>query len=177
MLDEKAQALYAKLTSPANQKIYKPWDLGEGMSVAEGIIFQYWKPRFLLDHNSKCAYEFMTRQEELVTVTENDIDWDSLKGLPEGCIDRAHDLDAHFPTRIERFENGVAEVSWQLNPDGRYYMDDDGYGMTNDVEVTVYGFIGRKGQVLVKFRFIDKNWDILNAMRKEAEEKRIHLHE
>lgn len=167
--DAKAQALYAQLMSPAHQLIYKFCDLDEGMGIAEEIIWQYWKPRFLLDHNAKCAYEFMTSRENLTTVTEDDIDWDSLKGLPEKSIQRAHRLDAHFPTRIRRFENGIAEVSWQLNPDGMYFMDGDGYGMTNDDEVEIYGFIDREGKVVVKFKNIHEDWNLLKAMRKEAE--------
>lgn len=169
--DSKAQALYTQLTSPAYQMIFKLCDMGEGMSIAEEVICQYWKPRYLLDHNSKCAYEFMTDGEILTTVTENDIDWNSLKGLPEECIDRAHKLDAHFPTRICTFENGVAEVCWELNPDGRYYMDDDGYGMTSDKEVKIFGYINRKGLVLAKFRSIDNDWDILDKMFNEAKRK------
>ena len=167
--DEKAQALYAQLMSPAYQLIYKFCDLDEGMGIAEEIICQYWKPRFLLDHNTKCAYEFMTSREDLTTVKEDDIDWDSLKDLPENSIERAHKLDAHFPTRIRSFENGVAQVSWQLNPDGMYYMDEDGYGMTDDDEVEIYGFIDRKGNVIVKFKNINEDWNQLKAMRKEAE--------
>ena len=168
--DEKAQALYAQLMSPAYQLIYKFCDLDEGMGIAEEIICQYWKPRFLLDHNTKCAYEFMTSREDLTTVTEDDIDWDSLKELPEKSIERAHKLDAHFPTRICCFENGVAQVSWQLNPDGMYYMDEDGNGMTDDDEVEIYGFIDQDANVLVKFRNINGCYAELDKMRKEAEE-------
>lgn len=111
----------------------------------------------------------MTSGEKFATVTENDIDWDSLKGLPEEALDRAHRLSAHFPTRIRNFKNGVAQVSWQLNPDGMYYMDEDGYGMTDDEEIEIYGFIDRKGKVVVKFQHINEDWNLLKAMRKEAE--------
>ena len=41
----------------------------------------------------------------------------------------------------------MAEVSWQLNPDGRYYMDEDGYGMTNEKEITIFGFIDRNAEM------------------------------
>ena len=74
-----------------------------------------------------------------------------------------------FPSFIRGFYNGVAQVDWQLNPDGRYYMDDDGFGMTNDVEIEIYGFIDKEGNVLVKFRTI-KDSSELETMRKEAED-------
>lgn len=164
-----AKALYSQLTSPAYQKIYSIGDAGEGMSIAEEVIMQYWKPRFLIDNITKCAYEFMNGNEILRTITTDDIDWNSLEGVSVKAIERARDLDAHFPTHVMKFENGVAQVSWQLNPDGMYYRDEDGYGMTDDDEVEIYGFIDRKGKVVVKFKNINEDWNQLKAMRKEAE--------
>ena len=130
-----AKAYYAQLISPEYQKYFRIEDAGEGMSLAEEVIMQYWKPRYLMDNNTKCAYELLNVNEKFVTVTTDDIDWDSLKGLPEEAIQRARDLNAHYPTRVRNFENGVAQVSWQLNPDGMSFMDEDGFGMTNDDEV------------------------------------------
>ena len=66
----------------------------------------------------------------------------------------AQRLSALFLTFVIRFQNGVAELHWQLNPDGRYYRDDDGYGMTDDEEITVCGFIDADMNVLVKFQYI-----------------------
>lgn len=164
-----AKAYYAQLTSPEYQKYFRIEEAGEGMSLAEEIIMQYWKPRFLLDNNTKCAYEFLNVYEKFRTITTDDIDWDSLKDLPEESIERARNLNAHFPTRVRNFENGVAQVSWQLNPDGMYYMDEDGYGMTDDEEVEIYGFIDRQGKVVVKFQHINEDWKRLEIMKKEAE--------
>jgi len=44
-------------------------------------------------------------------------------------------------------------VRWQINPDGRYYMDDDGFGMTDDEEITLLGKIDRTGKVVVPFSY------------------------
>lgn len=151
-VNEQARALYNKLMSSECQRSYHFEDYGENMTIAKEVILQYWKPRFLLDHNTQCAYEFMTGGEVLCKVTDDDIDWDSLKGLSETCLRRVHGRDAHFPTQIRRFRNGIAEVSWQVNPDGMYYMDEDGYGMTPDEEVELIGYIDRQGNVVKKFR-------------------------
>lgn len=169
--DEQAKALYSQLTSPAYQIIYRIEDIGEGMSLAEEVIMQYWKPRYLMDNNTMCAYELLNVNEKFGTVTTDDIDWDSLKGLPEIAINRARNLDAHFPTQIRKFENGVAQVSWQINPDGMYYRDEDGFGMTDDEEIEIYGFIDRQGRVVVKFQHINENWKRLEAMKMEAQTK------
>ena len=36
-------------------------------------------------------------------------------------------------------------------PDGMYYRDEDGFGMTDDEEINLYGAIDRKGKVVKKF--------------------------
>ena len=46
-------------------------------------------------------------------------------------------------------------------------MDSDGYGMTDDEEETLYGFIDRKGKPLVKFRRV-KDFSELDVMEQEA---------
>lgn len=126
-------------------------DLGEDMALVTQVIGRYWKPRYLMDKEARCAYEFMSIDEVLQIVTDEDIDWDSLKGLPQDAFDRAKAHSFHFPGHVYQYKNGVAEVEWQLNPDGMYYRDDDGFGMTDDEEINLYGAIDRKGKVVKKF--------------------------
>ena len=126
-------------------------DLGEDMALVTQVIGRYWKPRYLMDKEARCAYEFMSIDEVLQIVTDEDIDWDSLKGLPQDAFERAKAHSFHFPGHVYQYKNGVAEVEWQLNPDGMYYRDDDGFGMTDDEEINLYGAIDRKGKVVKKF--------------------------
>ena len=130
---------------------YNKRDLGENMTLVNQVIGQYWKPRYLMDNEAKCAYEFMSIDEVLQIVTDEDIDWDSLKGLPQDAFERAKAHSFHFPGHVYQYKNGVAEVEWQLNPDGMYYRDEDGFGMTDDEEINLYGAIDRKGKVVKKF--------------------------
>ena len=107
-----------------------------------------------------------------MTVKEEDIEWRTLKELPEDVQNNARTQFAMYPTFVEGFSNGVARVRWQINPDGRYWMGDDGFGMTSDVEVEIYGYINKEGKVVGKFRLPcekDKNVDY----RKLAEEKEL----
>ena len=144
-------------------------DLGEDMELVNISLYGYWKPRYLVDKRKNKRIEFMSENECFCTVTQDDIDWDSLASLEDSCINRARSLNIHFPTIVSSFHNGVAVVRWQLNPDGMYHMDEDGFGMTDDDEVEIYGYIDRKGKVVSKFRHIQKNWDLLKQMRSEAE--------
>lgn len=170
-IERPEQKLYRVLnTDEYKVRPYEYSDRGEGMGVIGETMWGWWKHRYLLNHNAKCAYEFMDKNQRLCTITEDDIDWESLKELPEDALGRARALSFHFPSFIRKFKNGVAEVSWQINPDGRYYMDEDGYGMTDDEEITIYGFIDKNAKVLVKFRNINENYSELEKMRKEAEE-------
>ena len=152
-----------------NQERYHICEMGEGMSVIEQSIGGWWKQRYLVDNKNGRAYEIMDTYLNFVKLTKDDIDWESLAVLPEGVKSRAQSLSAQFPTFIRKFSNGIAEVSWQLNPDGKYYMDEDGYGMTDDKEIMVYGYIDTEMNVLVKFQYVGKDWERLKKMRSEAE--------
>lgn len=46
-------------------------------------------------------------------------------------------------------------------------MDEDGFGMTNDEEVTIYGCLNRCGRPLAKLRVV-KDLSELSQMREEA---------
>ena len=146
------EKLYKRLSAPQyKERPYEQCDLGEEMTLVNQVIGEYWKPRYLMDNEAKCAYEFMSIDEVLQIVTDEDIDWESLKGLPQDALDRAKAHSFHFPGHICQYKDGVAEVEWQLNPDGMYYRDEDGFGMTDDEEINLYGAIDRKGKVVKKF--------------------------
>lgn len=150
MSEEEKQ--YRRLSAPQYKDYpYEQRNLGEGMTLVNQVIGEYWKPRYLMDNEARCAYEFMSGNEVLQIVTDDDIDWDSLKGLPHDAIERAKAHSFHFPGHIYQYKNGVAEVEWQLNPDGMYYRDEDGFGMTDDEEINLYGAIDREGKAIKKF--------------------------
>lgn len=171
---KEAESLYRSLSKIRFDKLqFRVHELNEGISVIEQVMGGWWKQRYLLNENTCRAYEIMDEEKIFVNFTTDDIDWKSLESLPEYMKERAQRLSALFPTFVLRFQNGVAEVHWQLNPDGRYYRDDDGYGMTDDEEVTVYGFIDVDMNVLVKFQYIGNDWERLKELRFEAERKYI----
>lgn len=108
---------------------------------------------------------------------------------PTGCFEHwnvvAVEICAAFdlPTRAQRnaistmvnyyfgvntYKDGVAYVQWTLQPDGRYYADSDGFGMTDDDEVNVYAFIDKKAHILVPFQPMDKS--LREQYRKQAVE-------
>lgn len=149
------------------------WDKPDGdyMQIVSSLISEYWKPRYLLDHNRKIAYEIMDGNQRWMHFTADDIDWDSLEGLEEEAIFNARRLSAHYPSFIRDYEGGVAIVKWELIPDGMYWVDEDGYGMTSDVETPVYAVVDKDLKVLVKFRFIGRDYTQLEKMKEEGRRK------
>ena len=143
-------------------------DLGEGMTVVEQVINGYWKQRILLNHNIKRGYEFMDKNKRLTMIADDDIEWDSLNGLPDIAVDRVRERMAFYPFTIYGFKNGVSQVCWQINPDGMYYADEDGFGMTDDKEINIYGFIDTECSVVVKFQTV-RNSSHIEELRLQAE--------
>lgn len=167
--ESQSKELYVRLCNETySQYPYSKNDKGDDMGLIQQVIGEYWKPRYLLDHKTKCAYEFMSEWECLMTVTGSDVDFSTLNDVSEEFRERARGGYAHYPTMIGEYSKNVAEVSWQINPDGMYFMDEDGFGMTSDEEVTLYGYIDRTGKPLIKFRKI-KDFKELHTMREEAE--------
>ena len=158
-----AEKLYEQLnTEKYKEGEYKTEDVDEGMAVVLIKTVNWFTPRYVLNHERKRAY--------LLAVRKNDVEWSTLEKFPENVIGHAKALSIHFPSTVYRFRNGVAEVKWQLQPEGCFWMDEDGYGMTDDDEYSIYGCIDKQGRVVAKFKDI-KNYMERIEMRKIAEEK------
>ncbi len=60
-----------------------------------------------------------------------------------------------FVIYVSKFVDGICKFSWMVQPDGRYWEDEDGFGMTADNEVWLYALINEEGQFITPF--FDKN--------------------
>ena len=56
-----------------------------------------------------------------------------------------------FRTSFEKTEKGIL-VLWCVQPDGRYWEDEDGFGATNDLEIVLYSFLDDQGKICAPFR-------------------------
>ena len=43
-----------------------------------------------------------------------------------------------YGLNIYDYEDGIAKVRWEVNPDGMYYRDEDGFGKTDDDEQNLF---------------------------------------
>ena len=134
-------------------QIFSFRSLEEGMTLVLQDFMGWDKPRYLLNRDTKTGFEFMNENLILQTVTPDDIDWNSLEGVSERAISVAKALSCPYPILIPKYVSGQAEVIWTLNPGGSYYRDDDGFGMTNDIEVKLIGRIDKNGKVVKKLGY------------------------
>jgi len=56
-----------------------------------------------------------------------------------------------FRTSFEK-RNDKWIMLWQIQPDGRYWEDEDGFGAENDLEVTLYTYVDADGRFTGPFR-------------------------
>ena len=55
---------------------------------------------------------------------------------------------------ISPYNDGKASVTWTLQPDGRYFADEDGFGAENCEEITLYSSIDTNGKFIEPFKYI-----------------------
>ena len=163
-----AHELYYQLKTGRMTVDNSEWsDVYQGMGMVEQLVNGWYKQRYLINRDEELAYEFIDDDMEFALVGDEDIDWDSLEGVPEYAINVAKTKSAEFPTRLRCYEDGIAEVEWTLNPDGRYYMDEDGYGMTDDEQISLFGYVDKYGRVVAKFRNVRQSSEF-EEMKQEA---------
>lgn len=56
-----------------------------------------------------------------------------------------------FRSDFQKYDDERYMMIWQIQPDGRYWADDDGFGMENDPEIRLYAFIDTDGKFLGPF--------------------------
>ncbi len=165
-----AKELYQELLKPKydSRPYSRMKDWGDKMEIVEEVIDGYWRERFLVNHKSKEAYVMMNQDLTLPFISKEDVDWKGVEKLENNS--NAYRFSAYYQRfAVETFKNGVALVIWTLYPDGRYFMDEDGYGMEDNDESVLYGFIDTHGRVVVPFQA--KSWKELEKQRPKAERR------
>lgn len=56
-----------------------------------------------------------------------------------------------FASYVYPFVGDKAVFRWMVQPDGRYWEDEDGYGMTPDNEVVLYALFNKEGRFITPF--------------------------
>ena len=80
----------------------------------------------------------------------------------------------HFRTSFEERDQGWI-MFWQIQPDGRYWADEDGFGMEDDEEVTLYTYVDRDGRFTGPFRIYRVGYHVYSLDRFEHQRTRKYL--
>lgn len=100
----------------------------------------------------------------VVGFSDDEIDFETIDKLP-------HSENAH--TRLMEYgpvcwwdscRNGLIALSWKLYPDGRYFADEDGFGMEDNDELSVCCIMNDNLEVLRPFTVVPDVRALLDQM-------------
>ena len=108
--------------------------------------------------------EFVNADGQLL-VEDNDIDYDSIHRHHNHyhcCVDCKR-VEFGF-NRYNDFKNGLCALVWTTYPDGRYFADEDGFGMEDNDEEKVYCIINTNLEIIVPFQPMDDVKSVLRSV-------------
>ena len=144
-----------------------------GYMIGEGIAtFGSCRgPLYLANTETGKVKKFVDEDGNVVGFTKDDIDYKSLEGVEHTYNAYAMKSEYSGIGRYNDFEDGICAYCWTLYPDGRYFADEDGFGMEDNDEVEIYCVIDRDFNVLRPFQYGKNPITMLN----EVKEERNHL--
>ena len=109
-------------------------------------------------------------------VDDNDIDYNAIAKECENGIGNAQAKAIRYAglNRWDGFKDGLCAISWMLYPDGRYFADEDGFGMEDNDEEEVYAIIDTDLNIVEPFRPIKDIAAYLKEIRKNKRESVIN---
>ena len=151
----------------------------KGVIVGDGIAFFFgegWRNYELYIANTITGKirKLSTANCNLL-VDDNDIDYDAIAKECENGIGNAQAKAIRYAglNRWDGFKDGLCAISWMLYPDGRYFADEDGFGMEDNDEEEVYAIIDTDLNIVEPFRPIKDVAAYLKEIRKNKRESVI----
>lgn len=144
-----------------NKKLLKDaYNIGENMAVynGEGKSFT------VINKKTGEARMFVSANGELLAA-DNEINFVAIKReCPHfnGCK-----VVEYWFGRYSNFKNGICALCWTIFPDGRYFADEDGFGMEDNDEEKVYCIINKKMEIIVPFQPMNDVEEMLKKYRKK----------
>ena len=151
----------------------------KGVVAGDGIAFFFgegWRNYELYIANTITGKirKLSTISGELL-VDDNDIDYDAIAKECDNGIGNAQSKAIRYAglNRWDGFKDGLCAISWMLYPDGRYFADEDGFGMEDNDEEEVYAIIDTDLNIVEPFRPIKDVAAYLKEIRKNKRESVI----
>ena len=151
----------------------------KGVVVGDGIAFFFgegWRNYELYIANIVTGKirKLSTANGNLL-VDDSDIDYDAIAQESENGIGNAQSKVIRYAglNRWDGFKDGLCAISWMLYPDGRYFADEDGFGIKDNDEEKVYAIIDTDLNIVEPFRPIKDVVAYLKEIRKNKRESVI----
>ena len=134
------------------------WDEGEqGPALSQDVTFG----THLYRRAGDVAEVVFTHRKEKIrrVLVDNDGMIQDFPGFANQEQIKRHIKGGELPAPQIRFRTDFTKVDgdrfrmvWEVQPDGRYWEDDDGFGGTSDAEVQLYTYIDSYGRFTAPFR-------------------------
>lgn len=118
--------------------------------IGEGMLWMgdSHGPLFFANFYTGKARQLLDENSNLVGFGDNDFDWEKLKTV-EHPYDLTHRHVGYGGLgRYSDYRDGECSLCWMLYPDGRYFADEDGYGMEDNDEENVYCVIDNNLRII-----------------------------
>lgn len=110
------------------------------------------KEMYMVNTATQKAYHLVDRDGYIRTFTNDDIDPTVFEA---GHASKATALIVEYAKlSISQFKDGKATIEWMLYPDGRYFADEDGFGIEDNDEVNIAAVIDEDCKVIEKFKLV-----------------------
>lgn len=143
---------YAELMD--NQKIREDYSIYERDEHILIFTRKGWgeKEMYMVNTATQKVYHLVDRDGYIRTFTNDDIDPTVFEA---GHTSRTTALIVEYAKlSVSQFKDGKATIEWMLYPDGRYFADEDGFGMEDNDEVNVAAVIDEDCKVIEKFKLV-----------------------
>ena len=102
----------------------------------------------------------------VVGFSDDEIDFATIDKLPHAR--NAHERRMNYGAIAwwDSCKDGLIALCWTLYPDGRYYADEDGYGMEDNGEEKIYCVLDDNLNVVQPFTIVPDIEALLNELRK-----------
>ncbi len=138
--------------------------IGEGMLWIGGSR----GPLFFANSHTGKARQLLDENSNLVGFEDEDFDWEKLKVVEHPYDVNHKHVDYGGLGRYWDFSDGICCLCWMLHPDGRYYADEDGFGMEDDDEENIYCVIDSNLRIVIPWQPMNDEERAAN-MRKARE--------
>lgn len=137
------------------------FDIGENMA----ILNENGKSFTILNKETGKLRKIVSEEGRLL-VDDSEIDFDAIE---KGCPDFEGGKYVEYYFGIFReFKNGVCAICWTVYPDGRYFADEDGFGMEHNNEENAYCIINRNLEIIVPFQPMKDVATVLKRYEKDV---------